>query len=457
MACAITSMSTFPNYVFALALLLTASATPGNAYSPGGSTLGVHDFPTGYVGPDNIHTWDPPTGTVLNYHIASVRSVVDNQLQLMYNEGQRRARLFLWFKSDAPNMPPIGAGKTVLRSSGGNFSPQVQANIVALITTLRNMGYEEILVAFGGVGYDYIGPWGDRNSSVTPHDYDVDGIYSSSFTRPPGCNASSYPPDASYTLVDSLPDTDPCHELWRGSVSSWSSRNEDLFQESWNVIYNIYPLVTSVSGITVKVDLGNEYSVDLTGETSHYDSGHDQQIAYHLTWGKRAEFMRRLWANFVIVYGKAQTVGFSTGICDMKNEPSTGTFVPCSMAATVNGARQVYDAYGYGTPYLYEVHLYDKVHINNPAGHQVGMTAKEQLDSFDSALTAKGDGAGLVIGESYYNDATTASSVATFSARTLYYLIQWPLVRNTVSPYSDYHIDVNGGLYSFANYKSHGF
>ena len=450
-------------YTTTVALAALSHVALAGANAPGGSLL-LHDLPPGHVYPDNAHTWNPLGGAVNNYHIPTIRSAVDGYLQANYNTGQRRVRIMLWHGRNGSSPyyqlfgDPVIVG-TVIWSGTGNFPSITRENLAALLTKVRDIGYQEVLVALGPQGHNYVGPWLDR-SVYAPHDTDGDGIYANNFFAPPSCSPSAYPGDNDgdgIDDIDSLPF--PCHDLWRGSISAWETANEDYFQENWSVIYNIYPLVTGIPGLLVKVDLGNEYTVeqdcsnpecngsgDRAGGASRYEAGHVGDIFYHKLWGKRANYMWRLWGNVRSVFGSnALTGGFSF---------ETGGGL-AAITRKVRGAYQIYDSVG--RPYYVVSHFYDENWIGGPDAGQMF----EQLHNALNSVGATGEG--VIVGESYWNDAKTANdlNLKSYLGRTIWYLIQWPIVRgdgtNGCSQGTGCFVDADGGVMQFQNYTTRGF
>ncbi len=80
-----------------------------------------------------------PYGVVSNYNTAS--TTINDQLQQMYNNGQRRLRI------------PIFHGRglnsgTVMDSTGGDLAPQFRTNLTNLLAAIKAAGFVEIEVSF---------------------------------------------------------------------------------------------------------------------------------------------------------------------------------------------------------------------------------------------------------------------------------------------------------------------
>ena len=406
-------------FLSAFCVFLPHASLGSEAKGPGGTVFGIHVLPAGYKLPDNVHDWDPISGSVNNYHVPQVRAQVNAEIQQLYQTGQRRSRLFLWHRRDAlaPEDAPNRVIGTVLKSLGGDFSPQVMENLQDILKTMHATGFQEIEIVFGAVGQNYPFWWYDRLTAgqplPIPHDNDADGVYDSLFMVPPGCQANVYPGD--FAPADAFPF--PCHELWRGSATEWTTgpdSNEDYYQENWNVIYNVWPVLKeAAAGMIVRVDLCPECEVPTDDNPAHYESGHAGDLLYHLAQGKRALYTLRLWVDFNLNFSKSDTVGFSI---------ISGTAE--QVDAAIRGAYQIYDRTILGRPYLIDQHIYHAPERN--------MSAAQQLQQMDRTLKALGDyHTGVIVGESYTNDPDTAVSLNNSGVtRTIWYLCQFLFVRH---------------------------
>jgi hypothetical protein len=80
-----------------------------------------------------------PYGVVYNYNTAT--ATINQQLQQMYDNGQRRLRIPIYFGRG------LNSG-TVMDSTGGNLAPQFQANLTNLLAAIKAAGFVEIEVSF---------------------------------------------------------------------------------------------------------------------------------------------------------------------------------------------------------------------------------------------------------------------------------------------------------------------
>lgn len=176
--------------------------------------------------------------------------------------------------------------------------------------------------------------------------------------------------------------------------TQWGAWNEAAFQENWNLIVNLRPILTS-AGLQYRIDLMNE-GAPTSGQT------------------QLKEYVRKLWINYNIVFGKSDTLGFSI-IGDNVDRYRT--------------MRSIMVASGYGTPYLYSVHFYESSIDSNA------------ILSLHNAMLANSDSQGWIIGEALYEDQGTFNKLVSTSlgSRQLYFLLQWPVTR---ARRCDGHVDI---------------
>ncbi|MDT0300748.1 hypothetical protein [Streptomonospora wellingtoniae] len=175
------------------------------------------------------------------------------------------------------------------------------------------------------------------------------------------------------------------HVLGGNSPNGWDSWHEDLYQENWQLIQKIRPIVRN-SGIHYRLNLGNE----LTPAPNQ-----PQTLAY----------TQRLWDDYTAAYGKGDTVGFSI----IGSRPERIAAIP--------------DMYGGDPPHLFDFHFY-------------GDDSADEYEQFTAAhrqMAEMGYDQGWVVGETYYNDAAAADRIDRAIAdtgREVYWLTQWPLTRD---------------------------
>ncbi len=294
-----------------------------------------------------------PYGVLKNYH--TKKAIIDQQLADMRAAGQARLRIPIY------HMRGGHWNGTILNSSGGDLSSQMRTNLTNLLAAIKQAGFSEIEVGFFPQGDNY----------------------------PPGWNRNS----------------------------SWTSWHESYFQENWNLIYRLQPIIAN-AGILYRIDLMNEGSAP--------SSYLGPNIPYHPTW---SEYARKLWINYNLRFSKSTTLGFSIPV---KTH---------DIAARVNHLNYIYSS---NLPYLYDLHLYDNV-------LQGFLAADSEFDAIGLANP------GWIIGETWYNDATAANDIKIgmnpwLGNRTVHYVTQWPLERNA----SCSNVSVAPPL-QFQNYILEGF
>jgi len=201
------------------------------------------------------------------------------------------------------------------------------------------------------------------------------------------------------------------------SPIGWSTYSEDLFQENWNLVYNLRPILAA-SGLLYRIDLGVEESPPDAGAAN---------VPSYPAW---SAYVRKMWANYVFVFGKADTLGFSVSV-----QPDIE-----------NRVRHMSYVYNGDYPYLFGFDMYGGSAVSE----------SQLFQNTNTYMNRYGFGAqGWIISEAFYNDATAAfnfSSAIAATGRTVFYLSQWPLQRSSgctdvsVSPPT-----------SFSNYSAYGF
>lgn len=278
----------------------------------------------------------------------TARPQIENDLTQMYVNGQRRLRIGIFHGRG------LNSG-TLIDSTGGNIDPQYRQNLADLLATIRVIGYDEIQFAFFPQAQNNPGNW------------------------PSGL---------------------------------WSSTNESYFQENWNLVYNLMPILRA-SGLHFTVDLGNELFLP--------------ERTFQNLPSNRATYGTKLWANFRTVFTIGESVGFS---------------VRPGKIGDLSEARMIY---GDNPPYTLSIHMYGDY-------YNMVRRAHSELNS------ANYKHAGLVIGEIPYNDAAAANQVnsasLTIGNRPIHFLTQWPLQPGAAC--ADTGVNVAPPL-DFGNYIIYGF
>jgi hypothetical protein len=170
-------------------------------------------------------------------------------------------------------------------------------------------------------------------------------------------------------------------------AANWSAWNEDLYQENWNLVHNLRPIIAA-AGIQYRIDLCNE-AVPTSGQAV------------------LLQYAQRLWTDYVGTFGKDDTVGFSI------------------IGMDADRIRQIPAVYQGNPPYLFDFHFYG----SDTADEYQQFTAAHQIMN-DQGFS----GQGWTISEVYYDDAAAADNLHRAIAdtgRTVFYLLQWPLAKGS--------------------------
>lgn len=277
------------------------------------------------------------------------RAQIESDLVRMYDNGQRRLRIGIFHGRG------LDSG-TLIDSTGGNIAPQYRQNLADLLATIKAVGFVEIQFAFFPQAQNNPGNW---SSSI-----------------------------------------------------GWSSTDESYFQENWNLVYNLMPILRS-SGIHFTVDLGNELFLPERGINGIPTN--------------RTVYANKLWANFRTVFSIGESMGFS---------------VRPGKIGDLSEARLIYGSY---PPYTMSIHMYGDYYNSVRRAHS-------ELNSANYKYT------GLVVGEVPYNDATVASQVnsasLTIGSRPIHWLTQWPLQPNAACAETGVNV---APPVDFGNYIIYGF
>ncbi|MFB9686796.1 hypothetical protein [Amycolatopsis plumensis] len=172
--------------------ILGTSAAVGSMWGSEGAEAGLIDRSTRSVGGSNYGWFGldgcdrESYGVIKNYGQAA--STIDDQLTAMYLNGQRRLRVPIYHRRG----PETG---TLMDSTGGNLMAQNRRNLADFLSSVRRVGFEEILVAFMPVG--------------------------------------------------------------ENAAHTWTEWREDVYQENWNLVHNLRSIVMG-AGIHYRIDLCNE-------------------------------------------------------------------------------------------------------------------------------------------------------------------------------------------------------
>lgn len=377
---AATHMKFIPRNIICLcALTLTAALPYGWAAPIRGGTNYAWWKVDGYPSCNRVDYY-----VISNYKAGNVAfDKINAQLQKMFNQGQRTIRIPVFHARGGSGGSCLQASnnQTSMDSTGGDLAPQCRANFAALLAKIKNIGFQYIEVGFFPDSVNSAGmPWPDNWC----------GSY---------CGGSGSP--------------DPYYE--------------GLFQENWNLIVRLRPIITQNLA-------GAQYRIDLWNEGAGYGIGSGPFL-----------YAQRLWGNYTSVYGKNDTVGFSLAVD------------PANVAWKIGNLNALYGAGN--APYIIDVHI-----------GTLGGNDQFNLSDVHTQLANQGISSSLIIGETFFNDAQKAqelsAAAASFSAsRTVWWLTQWPNTqygRGTYGSGNCGHVDVpmnpdSANPFDFQNFLTYGW
>jgi hypothetical protein len=219
----------------------------------------------------------------------------------------------------------------VVSSAGGRLGPAEEKNLIDYLTAVRSVGFKQLTVVFG--------------------------------------------PE------------------WTSDPIGWPDNHYDpsLFDENWQLIRSVRPIVKQYGPRSVRFDLLNE------GAPSDYLATKAQLEGY----------LAQMYSNYVDAFGN--------------QDVTVSSIVGANDQSRISNLIDTLRSTGRPLPTWFEIHIY-------------GNTPLEDLRATDATLTAKGLTQPITIGETYYNDSATAAAVKTFIAtasRPITEVIEWPLRRGS--------------------------
>jgi hypothetical protein len=184
--------------------------------------------------------------------------------------------------------------------------------------------------------------------------------------------------------------------------ASWKTWQAAEFQRTWSLIQSLHPLFAA-GGVPYLVDLQNEGT----------------PVSNYAPQAQLLAFDKLLWTDYTGTFGTADTVGFST-IADPARIASLGA------------------VYGSTLPGVFDFHLYGPPLSQEDTGALF-------VDTFN-ALHAQGLDRPWIIGETFYDDPSTAAQIAAAMATTgqqVNAIYQWPVDRqNRTDRFGNQGVDV---------------
>lgn len=290
-------------------------------------------------------------GVLANLHKPGVRSrVTDILVELRARGGESIAVGIYHFRAPAPaDADGVWPGSAILDSTGGDLHARMRQNLADLLADIRAAGFAQLLVRY----------------------------------HPQGGN----------------------------DVAQWSQYDESIFEENWNLIANLMPIIEG-SGLDYRVDLMTEGMprarfVNLLGQVVFFPTEPDNE-----PWSRYAN---RLWQNYVSRFDPQRSVGFSS-ISDPDPNRLRARLEHTSYVYRLPGGERVYPgalAFSiYRWPDADEGDLYARI-----------VDRLRRIGLADMPL---------IVAESYYNDregmARLAASARELQAPLLY-VLHWPVDR----------------------------
>ncbi|WP_091238722.1 hypothetical protein [Aquimonas voraii] len=293
-----------------------------------------------------------PFGVLANLHKPGVRQRVTDILVELRARGSEAIAVGIYhFRPPGPaDADGVWAGTPILDSTGGDLHPRMRQNLADLLADIRAAGFSQLLVRY----------------------------------HPQGGN----------------------------TVTQWTRFEEELFQENWNLIVNLMPILDD-SGLDYRVDLLTEglpraRFVNVLGQALFFPDLPDNEL-----WSRYAN---RLWRNYVSRFDPGRSVGFSS-VGDTDPNRLRARLEHLGYVYSVAGGERVYPgafAFSiYGTPDVDEGELYGRI-----------VDRLRRLGFGDVPL---------IVAESFYNDregmARLAAAAREQQAAPLY-VLHWPVARD---------------------------
>lgn len=316
---------------------------------------GFQHAPAG-IGGSNYHWYHlgpncdrEPYGVLANYHQPGVRAIVLDQLLQMRARGQQRiATGVIHLRAPVPSDGTFGG--TLLDSTGGNLRPQYRQNLTLFLADIRDAGFVELLFRY----------------------------------FPQGPNSPTY----------------------------WTEFSEDLYQENWNLIFNLEPLLQQ-SGLDYRTDLAVEGMprariIDIPG--APVVRPNEPANAAH------SAYARRLWREYVSVYGHERSIGFSF-VSDTDRVRTEARVRHMPYIYTGEHSAGVF-------PTVLGLDIYGTANLDEAT---IFRRHDQHMRTIPGLIDTP-----WIIAESYYDDAAAADHFITAmnqTARPVLYFTQWPYVR----------------------------
>lgn len=293
-----------------------------------------------------------PFGVLANLHKPGVRQRVTEILVELRARGSEAIAVGIYhFRAPGPaDSDGVWAGTPILDSTGGNLHPRMRQNLADLLADIRAAGFSQLLVRY----------------------------------HPQGGN----------------------------DVAQWSRYDESVFEENWNLIVNLMPIIER-SGLDYRVDLMTEGMprarfVNVLGQTLFFPNEPDNE-----PWSRYAN---RLWQNYVSRFDPQRSVGFSS-ISDPDPDRLRARLEHTSYVYRLAGGERVYPG-----AFAFSIYRWPGADEGDLYARIVDRLRRIGLGEVP-----------LIVAESYYNDRegmARLAAVAREQRAPPLYVLHWPVDRS---------------------------
>ncbi len=303
-----------------------------------------------------------PFGVLANLHKPGVRQRVTDILVELRARGSESIAVGIYhFRAPGPaDADGVWPGSAILDSTGGDLHPRMRQNLADLLADIHAAGFAQLLVRF----------------------------------HPQGGN----------------------------DVAQWVSYDESRFEENWNLIANLMPIIEG-SGLDYRVDLMTEGMprarfVNVLGQTVFLPTEPDNE-----PWSRYAN---RMWQNYVSRFDPQRSVGFSL-ISDPDPDRLRARLEHTSYVYRLPGGERVYPG-----AFAFSIYRWPEADEGELYGRIVDRLRRIGLGEVP-----------LIVAESYYNDRegmARLAAVAREQQAPPLYVLHWPVSRDDKSCSPDVNV-----------------
>jgi hypothetical protein len=291
-----------------------------------------------------------PFGVLASYHLPGVRAEVSAQLIELRARGSESIGVGIFhLRAPVPSVEGVVGTGTLVDSTGGRLHPRIQQNLQMLLADVQASGFRQLLLRF--------------------------------------------------------------HPQAENDAARWANFSEDLFQENWNLIVSVMPLLEA---------LDMDWRVDLMVEgmpRSRFYSVFGQLVVLptdpdNEPWSRYAN---RLWQNYVSRFDPARSVGFSI-LADPDPDRLRARLEHTSFVYRLPGGERIY-------PGAFAFDFYGRSGVDEGAMYRQSVDRLQRLGL---------GGIPLLIAETWYNDREALASLYAAMRETgtrPLYVLHWPADR----------------------------